>query len=172
MSKKKFNCESCGKGFSTEGGLNMHTKVKHPSKKEEGSPALTEKQRKKINWVIFIIAAVGIVGFIWFSSSNAEVLPPIDMQGHIEVNPPSHIMKEPMLLTVQKHMLEHADGSGPPGVIINYNCDDYECEPDLIEKLEGFAVEYSENVYVAPFENMDAKIALTRLRRNTGFGRI
>ena len=62
-------------------------------------------------------------------------------------------------------MLEHADGKGPPGIIINYNCVDYACESDLIEKLEAFAKKYSANVYVAPFKNMDAKIVLTRLNK-------
>ncbi len=84
------------------------------------------------------------------------------MQGHIESNPPSHVLKEPMPITIQKHMLEHADGSGRAGVIINYNCRDYSCEENLIENLEAFALSYN-YVYVAPFKGMDAKIALTKL---------
>ncbi len=31
-------------------------------------------------------------------------------------------------------MLEHADGSDSPGVIINYNCDDFKCDNNLITK--------------------------------------
>ena len=59
-------------------------------------------------------------------------------------------------------MLEHVDGAGRPGIIINYNCKDYKCEDNLIEKLEAFATKY-DYVYVAPFKGMDAKIALTKL---------
>jgi hypothetical protein len=58
---------------------------------------------------------------------------------------------------------KHADGNGPPGVIINYNCQDYQCEPDLVERLTAIAQEYLEFVYLAPFPNMTAKIAVTRV---------
>src|SRR3989338_1848504 len=126
---------------------------------------MKDKQKGKIgNWPILIIAAV-IIGGIYFLVPNTKTLPPTDIQGHIEMSPPSHILKEPMSITVQKHMLEHADGSGPPGVVINYDCENFECEPDLIPKLEEFAKKYPEFVYVAPFKNMKVKIALTRLNR-------
>jgi len=62
-------------------------------------------------------------------------------------------------------MLEHADGGDIPGIIINYNCKDYNCEGGLIENLESFAEVYPKNVYVAPFKNMATKIALTKLGR-------
>ena|SRR3989338_1154634 len=122
---------------------------------------MKDKQKGKIgNWPILIIAAV-IIGGIYFLVPNTKTLPPTDIQGHIEMSPPSHILKEPMSISVQKHMLEHADGRGPPGVVINYNCKDYTCEDGLIEKLEAFAKRYN-HVYVAPFPKMDAKIALTK----------
>ena len=43
-----------------------------------------------------------------------------------------------MPIAIQKHMLEHADGKegGRGGVIINYNCEDFNCEDGLIE-LKG-----------------------------------
>ncbi len=89
------------------------------------------------------------------------------MEGHVERSPPSHILKKPMSDAVQRHMLEHADGKngGPGGIIINYDCKNFECEPDLVSKLEAFAVKYPETVYVAPFKNMKVKIALTKLGR-------
>ena len=68
-----------------------------------------------------------------------------------------------MDIRIQKHMLEHADGSGPPGVVINYNCQDFSCEADLIDKLAEFVKEYPAYVYLAPFSMMSAKIVLTRL---------
>ena len=120
---------------------------------------------KKIrNWGIFIVI-IGLIvfGMVW-GILNIERLPPTDMNGHIESNPISHVLKDPMPITIQKHMLEHVDGveGGKGGVIINYNCKDYQCEESLIENLEAFATQYN-YVYVAPFKGMDAKIAITKL---------
>ncbi len=159
---EKARCEICDRNFKDAEGLAMHNSAKHPESKK------TEKKKiplKKIrNWGIFVIIFGLIVwgGFSLFS--GIEVLPPTDMQGHVEANPASHVLKEPMNIAIQKHMLEHADGTGRPGVVINYNCDDYNCGFDLIEKLENFTYQY-DYVYVAPFKNMDAKIALTKLNR-------
>jgi len=115
------------------------------------------------NWGIVLVVAVLLISSIYYWSTNREVLPPTDMAGHIEQNPPSHIIDEPMSLSVQKHMLEHSDGKGQPGVIINYNCEDFGCESDLKEKLAEIANKYPEFVYVAPFPNMSKKIAITRM---------
>lgn len=157
-------CEICDKEFATEESLQQHNKVKHHEPKNQSK--LSSKQKKKIkNWsIIIVILALLIIG-IYYIISNTKILPPITDQGHIEVSPPSHVLREPMDLKIQKHMLEHADGKGPPGVIINYNCEDYNCEPKLIEELEALAEKYPANVYVAPFPKMDAKIVLTRLNK-------
>ena len=160
----EFKCEECKKEFGSEDSLNMHNRAKHPELYKEPKRKLTEGQKKRIrNWSIFIFIILLIIGGIIYLIVNIKTLPPTDMQGHVEASPSSHILKEPMPIAVQKHMLEHADGSGPPGVIINYNCIDFECEQNLISKLEEFANKYPSNVYVAPFPEMDAKIALTRL---------
>jgi len=162
----KTHCEICDRTFKNEEALEMHNNAIHQStdSKKEKKPFLNKKIK---NWGIFIVILVLIVGGIYLILPKGQTLPPTDMQGHIEVSPPSHVMKEPMRIEVQKHMLEHADGAegGPPGIIINYNCKDYDCEPDLIEKLEAFADKYPKNVYVAPFKNMEVKIALTKLGR-------
>jgi len=115
------------------------------------------------NWGIVLIVVVLLIGGIYYWSTNREILPPTDMAGHIEQNPPSHVMDEPMALSVQKHMLEHSDGKGQPGVVINYNCEDFECESGLLEKLAEIANKYPEFVYIAPFPNMSKKIAITRM---------
>ena len=162
---EKIKCKICGKKFGSIEGLEMHNKVKHPldNKKEN---KFNRKNLKRIrNWSILFAVVILIIGGISLSFSNSKTLPPTTMQGHIEENPLSHVSREPMDILVQKHMLEHADGSGPPGIIINYNCNDYSCEDGLIENLESFAEKYPTNVYVAPFPNMDAKIALTKLGR-------
>ncbi len=89
-------------------------------------------------------------------------LPPTEIGGHTEAVPPGHIFSTHMPELVQRHMLEHADGKGPPGVMVQYNCEDYVCEPGLVEKLENLARQYSTYVYLAP-SDYDGKIILTKL---------
>ena len=158
----KTRCEICDRTFKDADGLAAHNKAKHPENMpKEKKPLPIRKVR---NWsILIIIVGLIIAGVIWWIS-NIERLPPIDMDGHIESNPSSHILKDPMPIAIQKHMLEHADGveKGRGGVIINYNCKDYSCEESLIKNLESFATEF-DYVYVAPFKRMDAKIAITKL---------
>jgi len=157
---EKMKCEICNRNFKDVDGLTAHNRAKHPERiSKERKPLPIKKIR---NWSIFIIIVLGIGALIYFSIFSIQTLPPTDMRGHVESNPPSHILKEPMPITIQKHMLEHADGTGRPGVIINYNCKDYECEENLIKNLESFANKY-DYVYVSPFKGMDAKISLTKL---------
>ena len=160
----EYKCEKCNKSFNSEDALHMHNNAKHYVAKE--SKSITPQQKRRIKrWSISIVILVLLVGGIWYFAASAKLLPPTVMEGHIEVSPPSHILKEPMGIAVQKHMLEHADGEDRPGIILNYNCKDFNCEPGLIQNLEEFAEKYPENVYVAPFPKMDAKIALTKLGR-------
>lgn len=102
---------------------------------------------------------------MWFMSRTSN-LPPTTDQGHIEVSPSAHIVTTPIPDNIQRHMLEHADGDDKngPGIIIQYNCDDYECSPDLIGKLTNLVEEYPKNVYLGP-NNYDGKIILTKLGR-------
>lgn len=132
---------------------------------------LLQRQRvarnKKIKTILSAVAGIVIVGGALFGlvklGGNLPSLPPTVMEGHIEVSPPGHILDEPMPENIQKHMLEHADGGGSPGIIIQYNCEDYDCEPDLIEKLTELARTYPEFVYLAP-NTYEGKIILTKLR--------
>ncbi|MFQ5814785.1 MAG: DUF3105 domain-containing protein [Anaerolineae bacterium] len=119
---------------------------------------------KKVGGIIvlvLIIAGLGYGGYRWLL--GVKVYPPTDFGSHTEAVPSGHILTEPMPLGTQAHMLEHADGGGPPGVIINYNCEDFPCDSDLIDRLTQIAQEYSSFVYLAPFPDMDAKIALTHV---------
>lgn len=157
----EHKCEKCDKTFSSEEALDMHNNSKHSVKERK------QINKKKIrNWIIFIVIVALVVGGFYFFVLNAKTLPPTSMQGHIEASPPSHVMKVPMRLEIQKHMLEHVDGieGGRGGIIINYDCENYECESGLIENLESFAEGY-DYVYVAPYSNMKVKIALTSLGR-------
>src|SRR3546814_20654581 len=62
-------------------------------------------------------------------------LPPTTMAGHTEELPGGYVLSTPMPEAIQRHMLEHADGKGRPGVIIQYNCDDFVCGVDLFDQL-------------------------------------
>ena len=136
--------------------------IKALQRQKDKRQALMNKLR---NWSIglIVIAIVAVGGYFWLI--NREVLPPTSFLGHIESAPLSHISDQPMLITVQKHMLEHADGAGPPGVVINYNCIDFECESDLVRQLTEIAQQFPEFVYLAPYPDMTKKIAITRQGR-------
>ena len=51
--------------------------------------------------------------------------------------------------------------SHPPGrMLVQYNCRDYECAPDTVERLVEIVRSYPTSVYLAPYPGMDANIAL------------
>ena len=162
---ERVRCEMCDRTFKDAEGLAAHNKAKHSENiSKEKNPFPIKKIR---NWSI-LIAIVGLLAWGIFALilNTGGGLPPTDIEGHIEAIPSSHVLKKPMRVAIQKHMLEHADGveGGRGGIIINYNCEEFECDDDLIYKLEAFAVKYN-YVYAAPFKNMEAKIALTKLGR-------
>ena len=109
------------------------------------------------------VAVVLAAGAAWWFGSGSS-LPPTDIVGHVEQVPPSHVLTAPMAEGIQRHMLEHADGGGAPGVIIQYNCDDFYCGPDLVQKLTDIVRIYRANVYLAP-SSYDGKIILTKRGR-------
>jgi len=83
---------------------------------------------------------------------------------HVEQSPPAHIVTQPIPEPIQRHMLEHADGieGGKSGIIIQYNCQDFDCEEDLVEMLTELVRDYPSNVYLAP-NDYNGKIILTKL---------
>jgi len=160
----EFRCDECERDFGSEQSLSDHNRSKHY--KPEREPVVSKKTK---NWLVIVIIGLLLIGGIYLiipGASGAKSLPPITMDGHVERVPDSHISKSPLALNVQKHMLEHVDGLDGVrgGVIINYDCENYECEEGLIGSLEDFAVEY-DYVYVSPFKNMEVKIAVTSLGR-------
>lgn len=140
-------------------------KLKRLASKGEGRKASAKKAIKK--WVVItivvLVLVVAIGAFIRFTATR-KVFPPTSSLNHTELVPEKHISDKPFTYNDQVHMLEHADGvdGGPPGVFINYNCNDFECEDDLIDKLTTIAQDYPEFVYLAPFRNMGAKLVLTK----------
>lgn len=135
-------------------------KLKELRKMEEKRNFLLRYIQK---WTTGLLVLALVFGGVYLMSRNRRILPPTDITGHIEQNPPAHVLDEPMPLAIQKHMLEHADGKGKPGVVINYNCKDFECEENLKEKLAEIADRYPEFVYIAPYPDMSVKIAVTKI---------
>ncbi len=123
------------------------------------------KKSKSVLIIAIIIAVIG-GGIFWLGAkiSSIPYLPTTSPQNHSETAPVSHILTTSMSDREQAHMLEHSDGDGFPGIIIQYNCNDYECAPDLLEQLTKIVEEYPDNVYLAP-NNYDGKIILTKAGR-------
>ena len=44
-------------------------------------------------------------------------------------------------------------------MLVQYNCEQYNCEPDLVTNLVDIVENYPPQVYLAPYPGMDAKIA-------------
>lgn len=131
-------------------------------KKERGQEKMRVAPGKIRKYALSTLIVVGVIGGIVWLASLVPNLPPITQENHLEDSPSAHLVTTRIPEAIQKHMLEHADGKGAPGIIIQYNCDDYKCEPDLIQKLTTLVKEYPENVYLAP-NNYDGKIILTKL---------
>ena len=141
-------------------------------KKERGQVKNKEQAKEKINAapkkigkiIFYALITIVVIGGLGLLASFIPNLPPTSQANHSENSPAAHIITTRMPEVIQKHMLEHADGSGPSGIIIQYNCDDYDCESDLVQKLTALVEEYPDNVYLAP-NNYDGKIILTKLGR-------
>lgn len=112
---------------------------------------------------LFIVAFV-LIGYVFpadITEDTTTVLPPTSFSpGHAETYPPQQVNTKPIPLPVQEHIMEHVDSAGP-GIIVSYNCQDYQCEPDLVERLANLVQSYPPQVFLAPFPDMDVKIALT-----------
>ena len=121
--------------------------------------------KKGLTWGGVGLMTAAALAWLGYSIATAKRLPPTSMADHSEEVPPSHILTAPMPLAIQKHMLEHADGKGRPGVIINYNCVKFRCPEGMINGLAQMVRAHPEYVYLAPYPEMDVKIAVTRLER-------
>ncbi|MEK7597263.1 MAG: hypothetical protein AAB441_01305 [Patescibacteria group bacterium] len=141
------------------------SKNQNPSNplESKSKPLNTKPILTKISVVVLVVLIITAITWLITSRPN---LPPIDLTGHIEQNPPSHILDTELTEPIQKHMLEHADGDDKKGqgVIIQYNCKKYSCEKDLIPRLTALVKKYPKNVYLAP-GNYTGKIILTRLNK-------
>ena len=105
-----------------------------------------------------VVIALVIGGIVVYGGTQ-KLLPPTSFgPGHSEAFPPQQINTQPIPLPIQEHVMEHAPTV--PGILVQYNCQDYQCEPDLVQKLTEIVQSYPPRVFLAPFPGMDAKIAL------------
>ena len=116
-----------------------------------------------------LAAVVVVVGVVVFLASNTKELPPTGFTAnHIESFPPQQINEVPIPRNIQEHVMERGGRNHSIGnMLIHYNCRDYQCEPDTIEKLTDIVRDYPDNVYLAPYPGMDAKIAMAAPNRLT-----
>lgn len=120
--------------------------------------------KKLLVYAAYVLVALGTtILIIWFVTSRPNLPPTTDIN-HSEDVPPSHILTKPMPDLTQRHMLEHADGRGQPGIIIQYNCTEFTCESGLVERLVEIVERHPDNVYLAP-SSYDGRIILTKLGR-------
>jgi len=117
---------------------------------------------------IIALVVVGVAVSSFLPSPRGKVLPPTTIAGHVESYPEERISRErPIPLPVQRHILEHVPlslGGERPGILLQFNCEKFACEGDLVDRLVTIAERY-EYVYLAPYPEMEAKIALTAYGR-------
>ena len=103
----------------------------------------------------------GIVLFVTTRSTFGKELPPTGFTAaHLESLPTQQINTRPIPRLEQEHVMERAAGHERGSMLVQYNCVEYECEPDLLERLTEIVLNFPPYVYLAPYPTMDAKIAL------------
>lgn len=124
-----------------------------------------ETRRNVLWWVgigtVAVLVLGGIIGAFVYQAASSKILPPTTLtHPHTESVPPQQINAQPIPRGIQIHLMErnstHPDGQ----MLVQYNCQDYQCEQDLIQNLTDLVQEFPPTVYLAPFPGMDAKIAL------------
>ena len=107
------------------------------------------------------LAIGGLVLFMTTRSTFGKELPPTSYTpSHSESFPPGQINFRPIPRLVQEHVMERNAGHEKGSMLVQYNCDDYQCEPGLEERLAEIVGDYPPYVFLAPYPTMDAMIAL------------
>ena len=116
--------------------------------------------RFKLFGTIFIVAGA-LIGFFVFSLVTSKTLPPTSFgPGHSEFLPPQQVNLRPIPPSIQEHVMER-NATHPPGqMLVQYNCEDYDCDIGLARTLEDIVIRFPPTVYLAPYPGMDAMIAL------------
>ena len=111
--------------------------------------------------VVVGLAIGGLVLFMTTRSTFGKELPPTAFTpAHLESFPPQQVNNRPIPRLVQEHVMERNAGHPRGSMLVQYNCVDYQCEPDLAERLAEIVLNFPQYVYLAPYPTMDAKIAL------------
>ena len=111
--------------------------------------------------LVVVLAVGGFLLFITTRSDFGKELPPTSYTiAHSESLPPRQINTAPIPRLVQEHVMERNAGHPRGSMLVQYNCLEYQCEPDLVEKLTTIVRDFPPYVYLAPYHTMDAKIAL------------
>ncbi len=108
-----------------------------------------------------LAVAVAVIGVFVVLGLLQKELPPTNFgPNHSESLPPQQINRSPIPRPIQEHVMER-NRTHPPGqMLVQYNCREYDCAPDLVEMLVKIVSNYPPSVYLAPYPSMDAKIAL------------
>ena len=107
------------------------------------------------------LAIGGIVLFMTTRSTFGKELPPTSVTpAHSEAFPLGQINSRPIPRLVQEHVMERNAGHEKGSMLVQYNCVEYECEPDLEQRLTEIVRVYPPYVFLAPYPTMDAMIAL------------
>ena len=130
--------------------------------RRESRLARLRNLRRIILTVAAGLAAVAVVvtGLIFYASTQKELPPTGFGPAHSESLPTRQINIVPIPRPIQEHVMERGGGHRDGGMLVEYNCADYQCEPDLVERLTEIVRSYPPQVYLAPYPGMDAKIAL------------
>ena len=99
--------------------------------------------RKLLIFSGVVAAVVVVIGGLLAYGSTRKLLPPTTFgPGHSESLPPQQINTQPIPLRVQEHVMEHVGPTQKPGILVQYNCDDYECAPDLVSNLDDLVRDF------------------------------
>lgn len=144
----------------------MSTRPKRERRKQRNLEKRTAKARSRrtarLKQIGFgLVIAGGLAAVMVFFVANSKTLPPTSFgPGHLESLPPAQVNFRPIDPLIQQHVMER-NATHPVGqMLVQYNCEDYECEPGLESALEDIVTRFPPTVYLAPYPGMDAKIAL------------
>ena len=87
--------------------------------------------------------ALAIGGVVLLANAHKELPPTGFGPSHTETFPPRQINTVSIPRPTQEHMMERGGGHHRKGsMLVQYNCADYECEPDLVERLTEIVRSY------------------------------
>lgn len=187
----KFVCKSCGQVFNSKEGLRDHVEEEHGGKrviddssgfdfdlspkKVLGHLRATFKNKKKRYTLVALFGAALLIGSSFFGSfsglgsgnrgynASADTNPPTGygLQRRPSVELPDRISKEPLEAKEQLAVLLQGGDGEKPAVLLQYSCAN--C-PSLVRNLTQITRDFEPWVYLAPYPDMEDKLALSAWR--------